>query len=92
MEDYLLRSSKDDLEWASMAASLLESKLRKFIIATMALYGIWYAVANLTDLWISVPTITVVVLTIGLPSFVANHLVGRGRVVHHSCPLPFPTA
>jgi len=81
MQDNLRLSSKDDPEWASMAASLLESKLRKFIIATMALYGIWYVVANLTDLWISVPAITVVVLTIGLPSFVALWLLPRQRTV-----------
>jgi signal transduction histidine kinase/CheY-like chemotaxis protein len=77
MQDNLRLSSNGDPAWASMAASLLESKLRKFIIATMALYGIWYLVANLTDLWISVPNITLVVLTIGLPSFVALWLLPR---------------
>jgi signal transduction histidine kinase/CheY-like chemotaxis protein len=80
MEDYLGRTSKDDPEWASMAASLIESKLRKFIITTMALYVIWYIAANLTNLWVTVPTITVVVLATGLPSFVALWLLPSRRM------------
>jgi signal transduction histidine kinase/CheY-like chemotaxis protein len=77
-------SLKADPDFASAAADLSKSTLRILILTTGGICLVWYLVANLTDWWRIVPTLSLALIVVVIPSWLALHLISKQLLVAQS--------
>jgi signal transduction histidine kinase/CheY-like chemotaxis protein len=70
-------SPKTDPDFVPSATELLQSTLRTLIFTTGGMGLVWYAVANSTSLWTTVPSVSLVLLVIAISSALTIWLLPR---------------
>ncbi|MBN2501371.1 MAG: response regulator [Anaerolineales bacterium] len=63
--------------YADVSQQIIETKSRALIYTTLIICLLWYLTANVTDLWIVVPQITLVVMVVAASSLLANRLIAN---------------